>query len=436
MNMTCKEEYRAKLHTLEEAAEMIQSGDAISMPPSQGEPEPLCEAIAQRIRKGELHDLTVTNVWTFGTGNALWREEFKDEVTIDSTFIGDAYRWSTDSGYGSFIPANYSDVPRLYERGLRRVDVFIAEVAPMDEQGYFNLSYVLSHSKTTIRYAKRVIFVVNDKLPRIYGETWIHISEVDCIVEHTRDLMELSVDGTTKNAEDMASYIAELVPDGACLQVGVGTVPNAVTSLLRDKKDLGIHTELFCECMVDLIECGAVNNSKKEIDKGVSVFTFALGTQRMYRYMEMNPAVEAREVQYVNDPYVISRNKNVISINATLQVDLTGQCCSESIGTRQYSGVGGQADFCRGAYLSEGGKTFLCVNSTAKGGTISTIVPTLNPGAVVSVNRTNVMYVVTEYGVASLCGKSIRERAKELISIAHPDFREDLKKEAQKQHLI
>lgn len=428
--------YQSKLCSLEEAAAMISSGDAISMPPAQGEPEPLCEAIAQRIKKGELHDLTVTNVWTFGTGNALWKEELKDEVNIDSTFIGDAYRWSTDAGYGRFIPANYSDVPRLYERGMRKVDVFIAEVTPMDEHGYFNLSYVLSHSKTTIRHAKKVIVVVNEKLPRVFGETWVHISEVDAVVEHTRGLMELRVEGTGKKAEAMASYIAELVPDGACLQVGVGNVPNAVTSLLKDKKDLGIHTELFCECMVDLVESGAVNNSKKEIDKGKSVFTFALGTNRMYEYMRMNPAVEAREVQYVNDPYVIARNKNVISINATLQVDLTGQCCSESIGSRQYSGVGGQADFCRGAYLSEGGKTFLCVNSTAKNGTISTIVPTLNPGAIVSVNRTNVMYVVTEYGIASLCGKSIRERAKELIGIAHPDFRGELKKEAQRQHLL
>lgn len=203
-------------------------------------------------------------------------------------------------------------------------------------------------------------------MPRVFGDTAVHISQVDCIVEHTHDLVELHAEGTNPNAMAMAGYIADMVPDGACLQVGVGGVPNAVAGLLRDKRDLGIHTELFCECMIDLIECGAVNNSRKEVNRGKSVFTFAMGTKRMYDYVDENPGVETYEVDYINDPTVIAKNKNVISINATLQVDLTDQCCSEPIGFRQYSGVGGQADFCRGAYYSEGGKSFLCTNSTAK----------------------------------------------------------------------
>jgi len=431
-----QQEYRSKLRTLAEAAKWIESGDHVSMPPVQGEPEGLCAAIANRLRAGDLKDLTVTNVWTLGKGNPLFSEELRDQVEIDSTFICDAYRWTVDGAAGHFIPAAYMDVPALYTRGLRRVDVFVAEVAPMDRHGYFNLSLALSHSQTTLRHAKRVIFVVNRKLPRVFGDTAVHISQVDCIAEDTHDLLELHAEGTTPQATAMAQYIAERVPDGACLQVGVGSVPNAVTALLKDKRDLGIHTELFCECMVDLIECGAVTNARKSINRGKSVFTFAMGTKRMYDYVDENPGVETYEVDYVNDPAVIARNKNVVSINATLQVDLTGQCCSESIGWRQYSGVGGQADFCRGAYLSEGGKSFLCVNSTAKGGAISTIVPALNSGAVVSTKRTECMYIVTEYGIAEMVGKSVRERTKQLIAIAHPDFRADLRREAEKMHLL
>lgn len=431
-----QQEYRSKLCSLEEAAAQIQSGDCIAVPPGQGDPDPLDQAIAQRIRNGELNHIRLSNIWAFGNGNPLYNEEFKNNVEIDATFVCGNYRWMTDQGLGHYMPTAYSDVPALYHNGLRHVDVFIAEVAPMDRHGYFNLSYCLSHSQTLLRYAQKVIFVVNENLPRVFGDTAVHISQVDHVVEHTRPLSQLRVEGTTKEAMAMAGYVSEMIPDGACLQVGVGNVPNAVTSLLRDKKDLGIHTELLCECMLDLIECGAVNNSKKTLHRGKSVFTLAAGTDRMYDYVDSNPGVEAYEVQHINDPYVIAQNKNMIAINATLQVDLTGQCCSESLGYRQYSGIGGQGDFCKGAYLSEGGKSFLCVNSTAKNGTISTIVPMLNPGAIVSVPRTEAMYIVTEYGVASMVGKSVGERTRELIAIAHPDFREDLTREARKMHLI
>lgn len=431
-----RKEYKDKLRTLEEAAKFIESGDHIAVPPVQGEPEHLCRAIADRLRTKDLKNITLTNVWTLGNGNPLFDPSLKDQVEIDSTFICDAYRWSVNTSSSHFIPANYMDVPRLFSRGMRRVDVFMAEVAPMDRHGYFNLSLALSHSQTIIRTAKKVILVVNEEMPRVYGDTAVHISQVDLVVEDTHDLIELVAEGTSPNAMKMAGYIAEMVPDGACLQVGVGNVPNAVTSLLKGKKDLGIHTELFCECMIDLIECGAVNNSQKSIDRGKSVFTFAMGTKRMYDYVDENPGVAAFEVDYVNDPMVIARNKKVISINATLQVDLTGQCCSESLGWRQYSGVGGQADFCRGAYFSEGGKSFLCMNSTAKNGAISTIVPMLSSGAIVSTKRTECMYIVTEYGIATMIGKSVRERVKELIEIAHPDFRSDLKREANKMGLL
>lgn len=366
MNERYQKEYLSKLCTVDEAAKIIESGDYVAVHPVQGEPVQLCETIANQLRSGDLRNMTITNVWTLGKENPLFSEEFHNQVEIDSTFICDAYRWTVGAGARHFVPANYTDVPRLFTRGYRKVKVFIAEVAPMDRHGYFNLSLALSHSQTILRCAEKVIFIVNHKMPRVFGDTAVHISQVDCIVEHTHDLVELHAEGTNPNAMAMAGYIADMVPDGACLQVGVGGVPNAVAGLLRDKRDLGIHTELFCECMIDLIECGAVNNSRKEVNRGKSVFTFAMGTKRMYDYVDENPGVETYEVGYINDPAVIAKNKNVISINATLQVDLTDQCCSEPIGFRQYSGVGGQADFCRGAYYSEGGKSFLCTNSTAK----------------------------------------------------------------------
>jgi len=241
------------------------------------------------------------------------------------------------------------------------------------------------------------------------------ISEVDYIIEDNHDLAELPPIPISKNDEIMGQYIADLIPDGACIQIGVGGVPNAVSNFLKDKKELGVHTELFTETMMELMESGVITNRKKSIDIGKSVFTFALGTKKLYDFLEDNPGIASYEVEYTNNPDVIARNDNQIAVNGTLQVDLTGQCCSESIGWKQYSAVGGQSDFSRGSFLSRGGKAILCLNSTAKNGTVSTIVPNLTEGSKISTQRQNVMYIVTEYGVATLVGKSVKQRAKELI---------------------
>jgi acyl-CoA hydrolase len=436
MPFKVKDDYKAKLTTAEEAAKHIKSGDRIAMPPGAGEPRALSQAIAQRAEKGEIEGVRVDNVYTFGTSNPLWDPKLKGRVIPTTLFLCSAQRWAIDEGVGDFTPIYYQDCPRVYDQGDRPLDVFIADVSPMDKHGYFTFGASVSNSQSCARAAKKVVLEVNEKQPRIFGDSFIHISSVDCLIEDPHDLPEIPEISISKDDEAMAQYIVDLIPDGACIQIGVGGVPNAVCKFLHNKKELGIHTELFGDTLLELIEKGVVTNQKKNIHPGKVVCTFALGSRKTYDYLDDNPGVESYQVDYTNNPYVIAKHENMVAINATLQVDLTGQCCSESIGWRQYSAVGGQADFARGAFLSKGGKSFLCLYSTAKNGTISTIVPWLSQGANVSTQRQSVMYIVTEYGVAKMWGKSTHERAKELINIAHPNFRAELKREAKKMKLL
>jgi len=436
MSRTYRDEYQAKLITAEEAAKHIESGQHIAMPPGAGEPRALSQAIARRAERGEIEGVRVDNVYTFGTSNPLWDSKLKGRVILTPLFVCAAQRWAIDEGVGEFTPIYYQDCPRVYDRGDRPLDVFIADVSPMDKHGYFTFGAAVSNSQSAARAAKKVILEVNEKQPRVFGDSFIHISDVDFMIEDPHDLPEIPEISISKDDEAMAQYIVDLIPDGACIQIGVGGVPNAVCKFLHKKKELGIHTELFGDTLLELIESGVVTNRKKNIHPGKVICTFALGSRKVYDYMDGNPGFESYQVDYTNNPYVIAKHDNMIAINATLQVDLTGQCCSESIGWRQYSAVGGQADFSRGAFLSKGGKSFLCLYSTARNGTISTIVPFLSQGASVSTQRQSVMYIVTEYGVATMWGKSTRERAKELINIAHPNFREELKREARKMKLL
>ena len=431
-----KDEFRSKLISADEAAKKILPGHRLGMPPSPGEPRALCRAIAQRAEAGELTGVEVDNVYTLGVSNPIWDRKLKGKITLTPLFVTAAQRWSIDDGSGDYTPVYYQDCPRLYERGFRHLDLFIAEVSPMDAHGFFSFGSSVSNSLSCARAAQMVILEVNEKQPVVYGDSFIHISEVDYTIENNEDLPIIPSIPVSADDEMMGQYIAEFIPDGATIQIGVGGVPNAVCKFLTGKNDLGIHTELFGDTMLELIEAGIVTNKKKKIHRGKSVFTFALGSQNVYKYLDRNPAVESFQVSYTNNPETIAKHDNMIAINATLQVDLTGQCCSESIGPRQYSAVGGQADFTRGAYLSEGGKNFLCLYSTAKDGAISTIASSLNPGAMVSTQRQSVMYIVTEYGVATMIGKSLKQRAQELIRIAHPKFREQLTSEAKKMSLL
>jgi acyl-CoA hydrolase len=306
----------------------------------------------------------------------------------------------------------------------------------MDKHGYFSLANSASYSPAMIDKAKRIFVEVNVNQPRAVCGPQLHISQIDAIVENNIELPVLPPVVLDDVSITIGNLIAEQIPDGACIQLGIGAIPDATGMALKSKHDLGIHTEMFTDSMVELIECGAVNNSRKQIHKGKSITTFAYGSKRIYDYIDDNPAIELLPVDYVNDPNVICQNDNMISINAALEVDLWGQVCAESVGTKHMSGSGGQIDYVRGACQSKGGKSFIAFTSTAKGGTISKVKPILTPGAVCTTSKNDVDYIVTEYGLAHLRGKSLGERAKALIAIAHPDFRDELTFEAKKRGIL
>ena len=306
----------------------------------------------------------------------------------------------------------------------------------MDKNGYFSFGTVNSYSAAMLEKARRVFVEVNRNQPRAVCGGQVHISRVDAIVEHDCELPVLPPTVLDETSLTIGGLIAEQIPDGACIQLGIGAIPDAVGAALKSKHDLGIHTEMFTDSMVELIECGAVNNSKKQLHPGVSVTTFAFGSKRIYDFIDDNPAIAILPVDYVNDPAVICRNDNMISINAALEVDLWGQVCAESVGTKHISGSGGQIDYVRGACQSKGGKSFIAFPSTAKGGTISKIKSILTPGAVVTTSKNDVDYIVTEYGVAHLRGEPLSSRARQLIAIAHPDVRDELTFEAKKRGIL
>ena len=357
------------------------------------------------------------------------------KMTGYSWFSSSAARKAVNAGYADIIPAYYRDFPTRI-RSEYDYDAVCVEVAPMDSHGYFSLALNGSYIDAMLEKTKRIYLEVNDRQPRALCGSLIHISQVDALVEYHHDLPVLPPVQLDDVSKTIGGLIADLIPDGACLQLGIGAIPDATGMALKSKHDLGIHTEMFTDSMVELIECGAVSNSKKQIHRGKTVTTFAFGSQRIYDFVDDNPSVEILPVDYVNDPNVICQNDNMISINAAVEVDLFGQVCAESVGTKHMSGSGGQIDYVRGACQSRGGKSFIAFTSTAKGGTISKIKPILTPGAVVTTSKNDVDYIVTEYGVAHLRGRSLGERARQLIAIAHPDFRDELTFEAKKRGMM
>ena len=319
---------------------------------------------------------------------------------------------------------------------MPRLDVFYAEVSPMDKHGYFTCGMSAAEVSAMKEKAGIILLEVNEKMPRVMGNNLIHISEVAAVCEVSIDLLTLPNAPLTDMDKKIGQMIADEVPNGATIQLGIGGIPNAVGVLLQDKKDLGIHTEMFTDSMVDLIECGAVTNMKKPIHVGKSIATLAWGTEKMYEYMDDNPAFELHPVDYTNNPYVIAQHDNFISVNACVEIDLFGQVCAESLGTTHYSGSGGQVDFVRGANMSKGGKGFIAMTSTAKNGTISKIKPILTPGSIVTTSKNEVDFLVTENNIVRLKGRTASERAKMIISLAAPEFREELTFEAKKMNLI
>ena len=427
--------YQEKLTTPDKIARQVQSGWLLGMDTATSQTPAIMTAIAEYIRSSDITGVKVQALLDAYPFEFYTDPTLAGKMTGYSWFSSSAARKAVNAGYADIIPAYYRDFPTRI-RAEYDYDAVCVEVAPMDRHGYFSLALNGSYIDAMLDKTKRIFLEVNDRQPRGLCGSLIHISQVDAIVEYNHDLPVLPPVQLDEVSKTIGGLIAERMPDGACLQLGIGAIPDATGMALKAKHDLGIHTEMFTDSMVELIECGAVNNSKKQIHRGKTVTTFAFGSQRIYDYIDDNPAVEILPVEYVNDPDVICQNDNMISINAAVEVDLFGQVCAESVGTKHMSGSGGQIDYVRGACQSRGGKSFIAFTSTAKGGTISKIKPILTPGAVVTTSKNDVDYIVTEYGVAHLRGRSLGERARQLIAIAHPDFRDELTFEAKKRGIM
>ena len=431
--MDFQAEYRSKLRTPAEAVRAVKNGDWVDYTSALGFPPLLDAALAAR--RDELHDVKVRGNLCTGPVQVVECDTEQAHFLYHTWHCSAYERRLCDRGLCYYTPMVFRNLAWYYREFLT-VNVAMASVAPMDRHGYFSLALNGSYIDAMLDKTKRIFLEVNDRQPRGLCGSLIHISQVDAIVEYNHDLPVLPPVQLDEVSKTIGGLIAERIPDGACLQLGIGAIPDATGMALKAKHDLGIHTEMFTDSMVELIECGAVNNSKKQIHRGKTVTTFAFGSQRIYDYIDDNPAVEILPVEYVNDPDVICQNDNMISINAAVEVDLFGQVCAESVGTKHMSGSGGQIDYVRGACQSRGGKSFIAFTSTAKGGTISKIKPILTPGAVVTTSKNDVDYIVTEYGVAHLRGRSLGERARQLIAIAHPDFRDELTFEAKKRGIM
>ncbi len=421
--------YKKKLSTLDDILNLIRDGMTIVVGMTPMEPQ----VFLSSLHKSKAKDVQVFTCLNMKPYSFFYEEKYEQSFTNDSWFYGKPNRDALKEGRRSvtYVPNN------LHQAGTdliasRSIDLFVGVASPMDENGFLTLSASVVYEKDILEAAKIVVLEVNPNAPATHGDTSVHITEVDYIVEVDYELPEVKPVQPGETEKMIANNISELVENGSTIQLGIGAIPDAVARLFKDKKNLGVHTEMLTESMIDLFEMGVITNKNKTLWKGKFVCTFAFGTKRMYKFVNNNPAVMFFRGKYVNDPYVIAQNQKMVSINTALMVDLTGNVCSESIGPRHYSGTGGQLDTHRGAVMSKGGKGIIALKSTAKGGQLSTIVPMLPEGSAVTIPRQDIDYVVTEFGIAHLRGRSVRERAKMLIEIAHPDFRDWLKKEAKK----
>lgn len=421
--MSWELEYKKKLQTADEALRCVRSGTRVYIQPGCAEPEALVEALMRRAP--ELYDVEIVHMMTMGCAPYV-APEMAGHFRHNAMFIGGNVREAINDGRADYTPIYLSEIEALFESGAMPIDVALIEVSPPDSHGFCSFGVGVDTTLTAAKCARYVVAQVNDYMPRTYGDSFIHISDIDAVVESSRPLCELKKPEVTDMHVAIARNVAGLIEDGAVLQTGVGGIPDAVLPFLGDRKDLGIHSELVSEGVIPLIENGVITGARKNYKPRKIIVGFALGTRRLFEFIDNNPIFEFHPTAYTNDPVLIARNDNMVAINSALQVDLTGQVCSDSIGNQFYSGIGGQVDFLRGASRSKGGKPIIAISSTAKNGTISRIVPMLSPGAGVVTSRGLVRYVVTEHGVAYLHGKSIRERARALIQIADPKFRAEL----------
>lgn len=437
-----KREYPGKFISDEKIFRQIHRGDRIFIHTGCGEPQRLVNSLASYVESypKAFFDAEVFHVWTLGVA-PYTDSRFKKNFRHNSFFIGNPTRDSINAGLSDYTPIFLSNTPSLFYQGLVPLDVAIIQCSPPDEHGYVNLGVSVDIVKAATETAPLVIAQINSYMPRVHGDGFIHIEDIDYAVAHNEPILEY--DPTPTNDEKyeeisnkIGNYVSRLVQDGDTIQVGYGSIPDAVMANLTERKNLGVHTELVSDGLVNLMKKGVINNSKKVLNKGKSIASFCMGKRETYEFIHDNPSIEMRRIDYTNDPMVIARNDNMTAINSALQIDLTGQATAESIGKTFYSGIGGQADFMRGAVLAKGGKTILTLQSTAENGNVSRVVPFLSEGGGVTLNRGDIRYVVTEYGIAYLHGKNIRERVMQLISIAHPKFRPVLIKQAKALNLI
>ncbi len=432
-----KQKYPEKFKTEEKIFGKIRRGDRIFIGTGCGEPQYLVNAMISYVdsHPKAFFDAEVVQVWTLGLA-PYTNEKFKRNFRHNSFFIGNNTRESVNAGLADYTPIFLSQVPQLFRRKQVPIDVALVQVSPPDDHGYMSLGVSVDITKPAVDNAELVIAQLNANMPRVHGDTFIHIDEIDYLIHHDEPLLEWNAKVPDDIANKIGDYVARIVQDGDTIQVGYGSVPNSILANLKNKKHLGVHTELLTDGMIELIKTGVIDNSQKSIIRAKAVASFCMGHEPTYDFINDNPCIEFRSIDYVNDPLVIARNSNMTAINAALQIDLTGQATAESIGKVFFSGIGGSADFMRGAIMSPGGKTIIVLSSTAQNGEVSRIVPFLDEGAGVTLSRGDVHYVVSEFGIAYLHGKNIRERAMDLIAIAHPKFRPWLIQKAKDLNLI
>lgn len=433
--MKFKDLYKDKKISAEEAAAKVKSGDVVILNAAGAHPDRLASAIVDHAKSNNLRNVTIHSHMAFEPGG-IFDEDFvkKHDFNLVAWFVGTAQRKGVQQGWIHYMVGHFHETPTLMR--TLKPNIFISDVSPLNDEGFFTFGATVAYGRAAVESADLVILQVNEHQPSVYGEAQVHISEVDYLVDHNHSLQNLPDAILSQEDIKIGQYVADLIEDGSTLQIGIGGMPSAVAMNLTHKKDLGIHTEMLADCMVDLYEAGVITGNRKTLHPGKIVGTFTLGSKKIYDFINQNPVVECYPVNYTNDPAIIAKNGKQIAINTIIEIDLTGQVCSESLGPLMYSGTGGQLNFTQGAYNSVGGKAFLCLHSTTKTGMVSKIVPHLNKGAVVTTPRTDVHYIVTEYGVAMLKGKTMAQRAKELIALAAPEFRKELTTEARKLHLI
>lgn len=425
--------YESRIVTPEEAAAKIQSGQRVFLTGNCSVPQKVLAALVKHAPN--LQNVEIAQALTVGPADYV-SPAMEGHLRVNTMFISANIRKAVQEGRADFTPVLLSEFPLLFKRKILPVDIALIHVSPPDEHGFCSLGIEVGLTKSAAESARVIIAEVNQQMPRTLGDSFIHVSRLNHVVPVDYALPELTMgaEGPSEIVEKIAGFIAELIPDGATMQLGIGAIPDAVLKFLFEKKDLGIHTELFSDGIIDLVEAGVLTNARKTLHPGKIIAGFILGTSNLYRWVDDNPIIELHPTEYVNDPFVIAQNERMVAVNSAIEVDLTGQVCADSIGHKFYSGVGGQLDFIYGASRSREGVPIIALPSTAKD--FSRIVISLKPGAGVVTSRNHVRYIVTEYGIADLYGNTIRQRAQALINIAHPMFREELTSQAKDLHYL